>query len=279
MTGIRCPLCRSDNTKESFQKTLIRYYRCRSCRFLFSAQNQNPNLELETVEQYEPAYVSYLEDSPEDTINFRKLLEWIEQFKSLKGLRVLDVGTGTGKLVRYLRNRSVDAFGLEPSAALYKRYLSKEPFFFFADLKGLTAVSPAVQYDAVIIADVLEHIPDPQAFFSDLRLILKPGAVVYVCTPNADSFLARICGKHWHYINKYHFSFFSHRTITDISAQHGLKEIGYAHFTRFKAVGYILQYFMDFVAGSTKLRVPKKLYQWGIPFNLHDLMQIIYRYD
>ncbi|MFA5260765.1 MAG: class I SAM-dependent methyltransferase [Candidatus Omnitrophota bacterium] len=278
--GKQCPLCHAENIKKSFEKNFIFYYRCPSCRFLFSGQTQNPNLENVTIEQYEPAYVNYLEDSPEDDINFSHMLAWIEKFKPLNGLKVLDIGTGTGKLVRYLRRRSVDAFGLEPSSALYNRYLSKDPFFFLTDVKGLPAVSSsAVKYDAVIISDVIEHIQDPHSFFRDLCLILNRGAFVYICTPNTGSFFARICGKNWHYINKYHFSFFSRKTLAEITGQYGFKELGFAHFTRFRSIGYIVQYFLDFVAGVSKRRIPAEFYQWGIPLNLRDLMQLIYQYD
>ncbi|HOY10079.1 MAG TPA: class I SAM-dependent methyltransferase [Candidatus Omnitrophota bacterium] len=275
----QCPLCHAENIKESFEKNLIFYYRCPSCRFLFSGQDQNPNLENTAIEHYEPAYVRYLEDSPEDEINFSKTLAWIEQFKPLNGLRVLDVGTGTGKFVRYLRRNSVDAFGLEPSVALFNRYLAREPFFFLTDLQGLpSATSPELKYDAVIISDVIEHVRDPHPFFSGLDRVLKPGAVVYICTPNAGSSLARLCGKNWHYINKYHFSFFSRETLQGITAQYGLKELGFTHCARFRSIGYIFQYFADFVAGDSKFRIPASWYQRGLPLNLHDLMQVIYQH-
>ncbi len=275
-----CPLCSTEHIKEIFKKNAVPYFRCLSCGFLFSGQTQNPNLDHNTLEEYEPAYIHYLEDSPEDAVNFSRMLAWIERFKPLKGLRVLDIGTGTGKLVRYLRRDSVDAYGIEPSAALYNRYLSREPFFFLTDIQGLPGVSaPQARYDAVIISDVLEHVRAPRLFFHDLGLVLNRGAVIYVCTPNADSFFARLCGKNWHYINKYHFSFFSRGTLRKVAEEHGLNELGFAHFTRFRSIGYIGQYFIDFVAKGSTLRVPDSWYQKGVALNLHDLMQIIYQYD
>ena len=169
----KCPLCFTIKIKKVFDKGGISYYRCQQCGFLFSGQLQNPNLDNQIMDQYDPAYISYLEESPEDSLNFCKVIETIEKFKSLKQARVLDIGAGTGKLVRFLRRRAIDACGIEPSGVLYDRYLSKEPFFYLADLKELRRALPLIKFDAVIVSDVIEHIRDPHVFFRDLSLVFK----------------------------------------------------------------------------------------------------------
>jgi 2-polyprenyl-3-methyl-5-hydroxy-6-metoxy-1,4-benzoquinol methylase len=274
-----CPLCGMEGIKKYFDKNSIPYHRCASCRFLFSGQEQNPNLQNSTIDQFEPAYLSFLEESTEDKYNFNNILNSLSRYKVLKGMRVLDIGTGTGKLVHFLREQNINAFGLEPSLVLYKHYLSKDPFFFLTDLRGLTSSISNVKYDVVIISDVLEHIQEPHPFFRDLSLILNPGALVYISTPDAESFLARLLGKHWHYINKYHFSFFSRKTITEITKPYGLKELDFSHITRLRSIGYIFQYFTDFVAGSRNLHIPSYWDRWVIPVNIGDLMQTIYQYE
>lgn len=272
----KCPVCFTHKTREVFHKNFIHYYRCRLCNFLFSGQTQNPNLENRTIGHYEPAYISYLEEAAGDNPNFRKMVESIEKFKSLKHARVLDIGAGSGKFVRFLRQRAIDSYGIEPSEALYSQYLSKEPFFYLTDIKGLKEKSPLVKYDVVFVSDVIEHVQDTHSFFRGLSMVLKPKAVIFISTPDADSFFARLCGKYWHYINKYHFSFFTRKTISALASQYGLKEIGFEHAAHYKSIGFVLQYYIDFILRVGRWRITKKWNQWVIPVNLHDNMQIIF---
>ena len=126
------------------------------------------------------------------------------------------------------------------------------------------------------MADVIEHVVDPHAFFKDLELILKPHALVYMSTPDADSFAAKTFKANWHYINKYHFSLFSRKTLNAIAGKYGFREASYKHAPRLKSVGFILQYYIDFVMKKTSWRVPEYCNRWIIPINLFDDMQLVF---
>jgi SAM-dependent methyltransferase len=48
------------------------------------------------------------------------------------------------------------------------------------------------KFDVVLLGDIFEHMPDPAAFLSKVRLCLHPNGVVIVTTPNALHYLNAI---------------------------------------------------------------------------------------
>jgi hypothetical protein len=59
------------------------------------------------------------------------------------------------------------------------------------------------------------------------------------------------------------------------AVRHGFEKRGFARLGRRKSVGYVLQYFVDFVLGG-RLRVPRRLERLLVPINLHDSMYVAF---
>ena len=68
---------------------------------------------------YDEVYKQYIENNVADEKNYQSLLKWIGKHVDITQNEVLDVGCGSGKFVRYLRSKSIDATGIEPSKAFY----------------------------------------------------------------------------------------------------------------------------------------------------------------
>lgn len=54
-------------------------------------------------------------------------------------------------------------------------------------LEDMTRCSePDAAYDGVLAVEVIEHVPDDEAFVAQLRRVLRPGGFAYLTTPNGD---------------------------------------------------------------------------------------------
>ena len=101
--------------------------------------------------------------------------------------RILDVGFGSGSLLKTLSKQGFQMSGIEISGAIIVS-LKKEAEVekFKVDLiKGdiLNSPFPDNHFDIVIALEILEHIFSPQKMAKELSRILKTGGVLIVSTP------------------------------------------------------------------------------------------------
>lgn len=104
---------------------------------------------------------------------------------------VLDVGTATGMLARRSENQSMRFFGIEASAewaALASPFYEKLLVCQFDEapddfLRG---------YDAVVLGDVLEHMPYPDLALGKMIALQKPGCLFIISVPNIANLWVRL---------------------------------------------------------------------------------------
>lgn len=275
MKQISCSLCDNTDLKHIFKKNDIPFYRCLNCHFVFSKPDRNPNRE-NLLEDYNPAYIDYLTKSVGDKRNFASFLKWMSRFCSFDGVRVLDIGTGSGKLVRFFRERGIDAYGIEPANSIYKKFLAEEPFFYCKTIEDFDETLTGGKFDIVLACDVIEHVEQPAVFLEHIQRLLKPNGKLFMSTPDVGSLMARMSGKWWHFYHEYHLSYFSRETIEASAERYGFNMLGFARLPRLKSLGYILQYMSDLVIRSGRLKIPKTIKDFAIPINLFDIMFVAF---
>jgi len=102
----------------------------------------------------------------------------------------LDVGAAQGILGQLLQGSGLVIDGIEPNtewAELAKPFYRQ---FFATTVEG--AQLPDGTYDAVVCADVLEHLPDPLTVLKQLVKAAKPGATFFISVPNIAHFSIRL---------------------------------------------------------------------------------------
>jgi 2-polyprenyl-3-methyl-5-hydroxy-6-metoxy-1,4-benzoquinol methylase len=265
-----CPLCNSLQTKSLFNKQGSPFYSCTACTFVFSKPLNNPNFS-NTIKDFEPAYLNYLNQQLHDKKNHDALIKKLSRHADIKTSSILDIGCGSGKFVQYLRGKGYDAYGLEPSEALFNNFLKDHGHFYNVDVHAFRQQHPGRQFSIITIADVLEHIEDPQSFIKEVSHLLSPGGVVFISTPDVRSLFARMAGKGWHYYNRYHLSLFSKKTLSQLMESHGFSVLMLKHLTRYQSLYYIIKYGMNFML-RTERGVPRFLSGINVPVNLHDNM-------
>lgn len=273
MVERNCPLCGSRRTAVLFRKQDTDYWGCSACRFRFATPLINPNL-ANTLDGYEDAYLQYLEADASDAANFESLYQWMNRFAPLEGKRLLDVGAGSGKLVRFLRGRGVDAHGIEPSRALFDRFLAGEAAFTCATLDRYRPT--AAGFDIVTAFDVIEHVPDPVGFIGDVAALLKPGGVFFASTPDVGSLPAKAFGRRWHFYYPYHLSYFEPRTLARAAEPHGLHILDCRHRGRVRSVGYMVRYVAEFVVGANAPGWARWFDARYVPINLFDTIYVAF---
>jgi SAM-dependent methyltransferase len=103
---------------------------------------------------------------------------------------VVDVGAGDGHLLDALRRRGRDCIGLERDADA-----TAHPDLRDDELDELER--PPGGAAAVVLWHVLEHLPEPRRAVAAAARLLRPGGVLVLACPNADSRQARAFGDRW----------------------------------------------------------------------------------
>jgi SAM-dependent methyltransferase len=101
------------------------------------------------------------------------------------GSRILDIGCGLGELVESLTEAGFSATGIEPSHLAVKHARDLGRTVDQGDLGKLSAQPDlANTWDAVVLINVLEHIPQPETVLEQAGRLLKSGGLVVVRVPN-----------------------------------------------------------------------------------------------
>lgn len=122
----------------------------------------------------------------------RKLAEIEAMLGPTEGRECLDLGSDNGVVSLLLRGRggrwaSAD---LTEEAVASIRGLVHEDVHLVAEGR---LPFPDAAFDAVVVVDMLEHVPDDRAFLADLGRVLRPGGRLVVNTPHLkDSPLRRL---------------------------------------------------------------------------------------
>jgi SAM-dependent methyltransferase len=158
--------------------------------------------------------------------------------------QLLDLGCWVGFLLAEARERGWEPVGVEPSqfASAYARD-QLDLDVRTGDL--LSAPLPLHHYDAIVMGDVIEHLPRPGEALDRLAELLRPGGVAWMALPDAGSLVARGLGKRWWSVIPTHVQFFTRDSIRTLLEARGwtVLEIG----TSPKA--FSVRYYLERVGG------------------------------
>ena len=87
--------------------------------------------------------------------------------------------------------------------------------------EGTNGDSPGA-FDAIVLADVIEHLDDPVAAIDQCAALLKPSGVLCVVTPDPSSATAKLAGKRWWGFLAAHTVLLPRRTLRELISASGL---------------------------------------------------------
>ena len=191
----------------------VALFRCHECGFV----SGRPSHEMSAEERYETYHHSAEPAAPEV-----RYTQWLEKAERLVGRgRVLEIGAGSGGFVRaaLARGWKVDANEVSPRGLEMLRRTGATVFA--GDVAS--AHYPDGQFDLVVSAEVIEHLPAPLEHLREVGRVTRPAGVLILTTPNFDGLTRRWLGVNWRVIDPEHLGYFTSATLSRI-----LREAGYA---------------------------------------------------
>lgn len=221
-------------------------------------------------------YRDYRDDEAFFKRNFRRRLKQLR--RRCAGGRLLEIGAAYGFFLDLARMHfNVIGFEVNAEAARHARDA------FGADVRtedflGASLSDIGGPVDVTVMWDVLEHLERPDRYLEHVRVLSKPGALLYITTGDIGSCVARLRGRKWRMIHPpSHLHYFTRSTLSRLLANHGFhvietRSIGVARSLRQILYSIlVLQLGMKRVYKATEAIVPAS---WGFTLNMFDIMQV-----
>jgi len=159
---------------------------------------------------------------------------------------LLEIGCGHGEVLLEARNRGFRVSGVEISAhaaAMANRRLGTQA----VSVGAIETLSLARDhFNAVLAADVIEHVRDPEDLLLRIRELLIPGGIVMLITPSLDSWTRRLLGSRWMEYKVEHLYYFSAASIRLLLARCGFEDIRVSPSRKVLTIDYISRHFDRF---------------------------------
>jgi SAM-dependent methyltransferase len=196
---VSCPCCGSERTPQvaALQSGQVHIVRCAACHLDFVdpfVQSGESSSSSNTSQGYIQAMKSqYQELQPLIKHRAAQRLEFYTKLLNRPPKSILEVGSGTGWMVRAYQDAGIQAVGLEidPELAVIARDVIGADVR-KADICSVEEIADLSDYDIVCSSQTLEHILEPRLALKNMTAALKTGGILHIDVPNADSWGARI---------------------------------------------------------------------------------------
>jgi 2-polyprenyl-3-methyl-5-hydroxy-6-metoxy-1,4-benzoquinol methylase len=159
------------------------------------------------------------------------------------GAFILEVGSGSGQVAAYLKRTGYHVEVTDISQDILneiKRLHGIDGYCGSLEEIGFSHV-----YDAIILNNVLEHLPDPVQTLKRAEQLLTPRGLVFIEVPNIASFQFKLFRKFWFPLQiPQHLFHFSPASLQEIAHQASLGKIWCSTFSpRISSAGYVASIF------------------------------------
>lgn len=117
--------------------------------------------------------------------------DWMTYANVSKNSAILDVGCGSGTLLKHLRDCGFcQLTGIDP-------FLEKSTHDREIQLLKQNLAETIGEYDLIMAHHSLEHMPDPLSALQEISRLLKPQGICLIRTPVAGTWAFRTYGSYW----------------------------------------------------------------------------------
>lgn len=121
--------------------------------------------------------------------------------------RLLDVGCGNGEFLAKAREAGWSCVGVDFDfkAVECTHAQGIEVHIGTSEEQQFESAS----FDAITLSHIIEHVHDPQSLLQACARLLRPGGILWIATPNADSLVRRYFGANWLSFAPHHLILFT----------------------------------------------------------------------
>lgn len=230
-----CPACGNDEYELAFEKNKFRLVWCNRCDSLFVNPCPNP-LGLANFYKESPSqkyWVNTVFPAVEKTRRREIFQPRARQIKELlvknhmsKPSRVIDVGAGTGAMLKELKRIDFgeELIGVEPGPWPCDDISVFNGFAEDAAQKSSMRASASL----VMSFEVIEHVISPFDFVSDMSALAKLGGMILLTGLCGSGFDIKVLGKNSQAVNPpQHLNFLTRRGVSLLLKRCGLEEISF----------------------------------------------------
>lgn len=194
--------------------------------------------------------------------------------------RLLEIGCACGFLLLAARRRGFAVEGIEPSRQAVEHGRRRYGLAIQCARIEEAAIA-AGAYDAVVMADTIEHLPQPAAAVARAHVALRAGGVLLLLTPDLGSWTARCAGRFWWGLLDDHHVYFTRRSLSLLLSAHGFAVERMAAFGRRFPLEHwaakLAQYNGRFGGVAGRLLRATPIGRCALPINLGDQMVCVAR--
>jgi SAM-dependent methyltransferase len=159
---------------------------------------------------------------------------------------LLEIGCGHGEALLEARNRGFRVSGIEISAhaaAIANRFLGTQTVSV-----GTIETLPLARenFGAVVAADVIEHVRDPEGWLLRIHELLIPGGALLLIAPSLDSWTRRLLRSRWMEYKVEHLYYFSAMSIRRLLGRCGFDETRISPSRKVLTIEYLSSHFDRF---------------------------------
>ena len=216
-----CSVCRGVDFLPLGEKNGFHVVQCRACMHRFI----NPMPSQQVIDDYYARYWINTKNIRNGERKIRKLKRILGRvLKRIEGKRFLDIGCNTGFGVEAARQLGYDATGVDVSSEAIEIAARLYPQNRFLACTAQDFASRGEQFDAILCREVIEHMPEVHSFAAALKSLMKPGAILWLTTPDAGHIRVPKNFPEWkEVIPPEHLGYFNRDSLARLLGDYGIE--------------------------------------------------------